>query len=167
MHDLEAFAGCLILKILVTACFSTSEDESTMKKQLDNMLTSVSEQEQVSHCAYIILKTVSAILSALLQLQAAAQASYFLASYDSRQLASAISVLREQIEAARKTQLGKKKFGFSRKPKRLPASQPAEAAAPLTDLQANLIDSKSKDQQMSTHPGVQKGAECTSANQHR
>jgi len=45
-------------------------------------------------------------------MQAAAQASYYLPSYDSRQIASTISYLREQIEAAKKTHLGKKKFGF-------------------------------------------------------
>lgn len=52
-------------------------------------------------------------------LQAVAQASYYLPSYDARQVASTISSLRDQIEVTKKLHLGKKKFGFSRKPKRV------------------------------------------------
>ena len=73
-------------------------------------------------------------------MQAAAQASYYLPSYDSRQVANAISQLRDQIEAAKKTHLGKKKFGFSRKPKKSSATQPAQSAAPLTELHTNHAD---------------------------
>lgn len=80
--------------------------------------------------------------------QAAAQASYYLPSYDSRQVANAISQLRDQIEAAKKTHLGKKKFGFSRKPKKSPATQPAtQSAAPLTELHTNHADTMSRQQQ--------------------
>ena len=64
----------------------------------------------------------------LTALQAAAQASYFLPSYDSRQIANALSTLRQQIEAAKKAHLGKKKFGFSRKPKQQPAQTTANQA---------------------------------------
>ena len=64
-------------------------------------------------------------------LQAAAQAAYYLPSYDSRQVAVAISSLRQQIEAAKKAHLGKKKFGFSRKPKQTPAQQPSQQPAQL------------------------------------
>ena len=64
----------------------------------------------------------------LTALQAAAQASYFLPSYDSRQIANAINALRQQIEAAKKAHLGKKKFGFSRKPKQQPAQPTAHQA---------------------------------------
>ncbi len=77
-------------------------------------------------------------------MQAAAQASYYLPSYDSRQIASTISYLREQIEAAKKMHLGKKKFGFSRKPKKLPAGQPA---TPLAEVHINHVNSNIAQQQ--------------------
>ena len=80
-------------------------------------------------------------------MQAAAQASYYLPSYDSRQVANIISQLRDQIEAAKKTHLGKKKFGFSRKPKKSPATQSAQSAAPLTELHTNHADAISRQQQ--------------------
>lgn len=56
-------------------------------------------------------------------LQAAAQASYFLPAYDSRQTAITITSLREQIDAAKKQQAGKKKFGFSKKGKQPPTEK--------------------------------------------
>lgn len=100
---------------------STSQQDSDVKTELDKLSVSVSEQEQ-----------------------AAAQASYYLPSYDSRQIASTISYLREQIEAAKKMHLGKKKFGFSRKPKKLPAGQPG---TPLAEVQTNHVNSNTTQQQ--------------------
>jgi len=97
-------------------------------------------------------------------MQAAAQASYYLPSYDSRQIASTISYLREQIEAAKKTHLGKKKFGFSRKPKKLPASQPA---TPLAEVHTNHADSKSTQQQLAEHTAAHNSSGCRPAQQLR
>lgn len=55
--------------------------------------------------------------------QAAAQASYFLPAYDSRQTANTISALREQVDDAKKQQAGKKRFGFSKRSKRAAAGK--------------------------------------------
>lgn len=74
---------------------NTPQQELEAKEQLEQLLLSLSEQEK-----------------------AAAQASYYLPSYDARQVASTINSLREQIEAVKKANLTKKKFGFSRKPKK-------------------------------------------------
>ena len=101
-------------------------------------------------------------------MQAAAQASYYLPSYDSRQVANTISQLRDQIEAAKKTHLGKKKFGFSRKPKKSPATQPAQSAAPLTELHTNYADTMSRQQQqLSGQAANQTNAADTATSQLR
>ena len=100
-------------------------------------------------------------------MQAAAQASYYLPSYDSRQIASTISYLRDQIEAAKKMHLGKKKFGFSRKPKKLPASQPA---TPLAEVHTNHANSKStqqQQQQLAEHTAAHYSSGRSSAQQLR
>ncbi|KAL3157653.1 hypothetical protein ABBQ32_012098 [Trebouxia sp. C0010 RCD-2024] len=83
----------------------TPQQELEIKEQLEQLLLSLSEQEQ-----------------------AAAQASYYLPSYDARQVASVINSLREQIEAVKKANLGKKKFGFSRKPKKSSERKPSALA---------------------------------------
>lgn len=70
------------------------------------------------------------------RLQAAAQASYYLPSYDARQVASTINTLREQIEAVKKTNLSKKKFGFSRKLKKgMASTQPVLTKVQNKDTQ--------------------------------
>ncbi|KAL0021399.1 hypothetical protein WJX77_012615 [Trebouxia sp. C0004] len=121
---------------------SMSQQEADVKAELDKLSVSVSEQEQ-----------------------AAAQASYYLPSYDSRQIASTISYLREQIEAAKKMHFGKKKFGFSRKPKKLPASQPA---TPLAEVHTNYADFKSTQQQhLAEHTAAHNSSGCRSAQQLR
>lgn len=99
-------------------------------------------------------------------MQAAAQASYYLPSYDSRHIASTISYLREQIEAAKKMHLGKKKFGFSRKPKKVPAGQPA---TPLAEVQINHGNSNITQQQHSAeHTAAEHNSSgCRSAQQLR
>lgn len=56
-------------------------------------------------------------------MQAAAQASYFLPAYDSRQTANTISALREQVDDAKKQQAGKKRFGFSKRSKQAAAGK--------------------------------------------
>lgn len=101
--------------------------------------------------------SICKLVTKLLQLQAAAQASYYLPSYDSRQVASAISLLRDQIEAAKKTHLGKKKFGFSRKPKKMPASQ---SMAPMTEPQTNHAEASTNQQDRpSARPPAHSGPE--------
>ncbi len=101
-------------------------------------------------------------------MQAAAQASYYLPSYDSRQIASTISYLREQIEAAKKMHLGKKKFGFSRKSKKLPAGQPA---TPLAEVHTNHVNSnitqQQQQQQLAEHTAAHYSSGRSSAQQLR
>ena len=99
-------------------------------------------------------------------MQAAAQASYYLPSYDSRQIASTISYLREQIEAAKKMHLGKKKFGFSRKPKKLLAGQPA---TPLAEVHTKHVNSNitQQQQQLAEHTAAHYRSGCSSAQQLR
>ena len=98
-------------------------------------------------------------------MQAAAQASYYLPSYDSRQIASTISYLREQIEAAKKMHLGKK-FGFSRKSKKLPAGQPA---TPLAEVHINHVNSNIAQQQqhLAEHTTANDSSGVSSAQQLR
>ncbi|DBA73148.1 hypothetical protein WJX79_007037 [Trebouxia sp. C0005] len=122
---------------------SAPRQEADVKAELDKLSVSVSEREQ-----------------------AAAQASYYLPSYDSRQIASTLGNLREQIEAAKKMHLGKKKFGFSRKPKKLPASLPA---TPLAEVHTNHANANStpQQQQLAEHTAAHSGSGCRSAQQLR
>ena len=117
----------------------STQQELDIKRQLQQLSLSLLEQEQVEK-TYSTPWPCGEKLTLNIWLQAVAQASYYLPSYDSRQVASTISSLRDQIEAAKQAHLGKKKFGFSRKAKKVVKDQ-----SPLAELHNN-----SAEQAMST-----------------
>ncbi|KAL3159685.1 hypothetical protein ABBQ38_010091 [Trebouxia sp. C0009 RCD-2024] len=118
---------------------NTPQQELEIKEQLEQLLLSLSEQEQ-----------------------AAAQASYYLPSYDARQVASVINLLREQIEAVKKANLGKKKFGFSRKPKK--SSERTQSA--LAEVQ-NTHAKQGMTQPHLASNITQNSSDCSMAQRHR
>ncbi|KAK9803656.1 hypothetical protein WJX72_009026 [[Myrmecia] bisecta] len=65
--------------------------------------------------------------------KATAEASYFLPSYDQRQITAATAVLRQAVDSTKSAVLPRKKFSFSKKAAGKPSRPPSEATASRAD----------------------------------
>jgi hypothetical protein len=105
------------------------DGKQRLEEAIDQLCAAASGSDQVAK--QLAQQQVDAVAADVLELErAAADASYYLPSYDQRAAAAAIAELKQRAEGARGELLPKKKFAFSKRarPAKGPPSRGAAAA---------------------------------------